>query len=233
MDLLKMQRSLKAQGYYPGPLDGIWGRMTLAAVQEFQTRQGLTADGILTPDLENLIVLNEPAATSNGMVWMDEARRLMGTREVTGRGSNRTILNWATELGIPYGDDDIPWCGLFVAHCAGATLPSEPLPTNPLGARQWAKFGQPIDKPVDGAILVFWRVSKSSGLGHVGFYDGEDKDAYRVLGGNQSNSVSIARVAKDRLIATRWPTTARAIAGQVIDKPIPPEHLQQLSQNER
>ena len=94
MDVLRLQRILKAQGYDPGPLDGIWGRSTMAAIKDFQGRLGRPADGVLTPELEQLIIDSEAAAPkSTGMVWMDEARRLMGTKEVAGRGSNRTILN--------------------------------------------------------------------------------------------------------------------------------------------
>jgi uncharacterized protein (TIGR02594 family) len=199
MDVLELQRTLQAQGYDPGTLDGIWGRTTRAAVKDFQTRHGRTADGVVTPELEKLIADSQPkVVASNGMVWMDEARRLMGVREVAGSGSNLTILNWATKLGIPYRGDDIPWCGLFVAHCIGATLPSEPLPANPLGSRNWGKFGRPLDPPVDGAILMLWRGSPGGWEGHVGFYDGEDRDAFHVLGGNTANAVGIARIAKNR-----------------------------------
>lgn len=124
-----------------------------------------------------------------------------------GEASNLKILNWASDAGIPYKSDDIPWCGLFVAHCVSATLHSEPLPNNPLGARQWLKFGVPCE-PSPGAVLVFWRVSRAGGKGHVGFYAGEDENGYNVLGGNQRDTVSLARIAKDRLLGTRWPTTA-------------------------
>ena len=58
-------------------------------------------------------------------------------------------------------------------------------------------------------MLVFTR----SGGGHVGFYAGEDADAYHVLGGNQSDAVTIARIAKSRCIAIRWPSTAPAPVG--------------------
>jgi len=62
-----------------------------------------------------------------------------------------------------------------------------------------------------GAVLVFER----PGGGHVGFYVGEDATAYHVLGGNQGDAVTIARIAKDRCIARRWP------AGRpVIGKPV-------------
>lgn len=58
--------------------------------------------------------------------------------------------------------------------------------------------------------MVFWRKSLQSGLGHVGFYAGEDTEAYRILGGNQSDSVSLAWVSKDRFVAARWPVTVAA-----------------------
>jgi uncharacterized protein (TIGR02594 family) len=106
-----------------------------------------------------------------------------------------------------YNDDDIPWCGLFVAHCIGSQLPEEKLPTNPLGARNWAKLGDAAS-PQLGAVMVFWRQSRNGGLGHVGFYWAEDDNAYHILGGNQSNAVTIARLAKDRLLEARWPDTA-------------------------
>jgi len=216
MNVLKIQKALKSQGFDPGPLDGIWGRLTQGAVKDFQSRNGLPTDGILTAETEAKILAGVRPSTTSGLVWMDEARRLMGTKEVGGSGSNPVILNWATSLGIPYSGDDIPWCGLFVAHCVGATLPGEALPTNPLGARNWSRFGDPISRPVDGAVLVFWRVSKTSGLGHVGFYNGEDDSAYHVLGGNQSDKVGIARAGKDRFLGARWPRSAAGLTGSPI-----------------
>jgi hypothetical protein len=50
-------------------------------------------------------------------------------------------------------------------------------------------------------VLVFQR----PGGGHVGFYVGEDATAYHVLGGNQGDAVTIARIAKARCVARRWP----------------------------
>lgn len=56
--------------------------------------------------------------------------------------------------------------------------------------------------------MVFWRESRNSGKGHVGFYWAEDGDAYHILGGNQSNAVTVTRVARDRFLDARWPSTA-------------------------
>lgn len=81
------------------------------------------------------------------------------------------------------------------------------LPTNPLGARRWERFGDPTE-PRTGAVMVFWRVSRESGLGHVGFYVGEDKEHYLILGGNQGDSVCEAPYPKSRFLTARWPRTA-------------------------
>lgn len=135
-----------------------------------------------------------------------EGLKLIGVAEVVGKGSNRTIIGWRDELNTAgwaisgYSDDDIPWCGLFaaiVAHHAGKLVPE-----NPLWARNWLKFGTPVVKPSLGDVLVFQR---PGGGGHVGFYIGEDKTAFHVLGGNQGNKVSITRIAKDRCIGVRQP----------------------------
>jgi peptidoglycan hydrolase-like protein with peptidoglycan-binding domain len=45
----KAQHLLELMGYDPGPIDGIFGAKTEAAVKRFQTDFGLTADGIVGP----------------------------------------------------------------------------------------------------------------------------------------------------------------------------------------
>lgn len=66
-----------------------------------------------------------------------------------------------------------------------------------------------------GAVMVFWRGSPSGTKGHVGFYWAEDDSAFHILGGNQSNSVSVTRIAKNRLISARWPDAGLSVDGQV------------------
>ena len=85
-------------------------------------------------------------------------------------------------------------------------LPDEPLlgalGTNPYWARNWLLFGQAV-QPIIGAVLIFERGSG----GHVGFAVGQDDTHFYVLGGNQSDAVTIARIAKSRLLGARWPAT--------------------------
>jgi uncharacterized protein (TIGR02594 family) len=218
-----IQTALGNKSFNPGGVDGIWGRNTIKAVRAFQSANGLTVDGIVGANtLAKLFGASAPVSGGGGtvapapaaapMVWYEEAKRLFGLREGQGARDNPTIIDWADQLGIDYDHDDIAWCGLFVAHCIGATLTDEPLPANPLGARNWARFGETATEAL-GAILVFWRESPNSGKGHVGFYHGQDDGAYHVLGGNQSDSVSITRVAKNRLLAIRRPSTPGPLAG--------------------
>ena len=135
---------------------------------------------------------------------MDTAESLIGTTEKPGTANNPEIISWAKAIGgwvaNFYTKDEIPWCGLFVAHCLQEN--NMEVPNNPLSALEYAKWGDALNEPSLGAVMVFTR----SGGGHVAFYVGEDEDAYHVLGGNQRDMVNITRVAKNRLTAIRWPS---------------------------
>lgn len=133
---------------------------------------------------------------------------LLGTQEVIGKGSNKTILSWRDTLnqnGViveGYSDDSIPWCGLFIAYLTFMRRRlSNEVVSNPLWARNWVNYGEKSPEASLGDILVFVR----NGGGHVGIYIGEDSTTYHVLGGNQSDNVTITRIAKNRCIAVRRP----------------------------
>ena len=76
------------------------------------------------------------------------------------------------------------------------------LGTNPYWARNWLLFGQAV-QPITGAVLIF----EGGSGGHVGFAVGQEDTHFFVLVGNQSDAVTIARIAKSRLLGARWPTT--------------------------
>ncbi len=140
---------------------------------------------------------------------LQEARKLYGTFEVAGPVSNPAIMGWAKETGLArtFTADSIPWCGLFMAVVAKRA--GKAVVEGPLWARNWAKFGKPADRAQLGDILVFRR---AQGSGHVGLYVGEDYGAFHVLGGNQSDGVTITRIARDRCIAIRRPAYRKAPA---------------------
>ncbi|MBO9401611.1 TIGR02594 family protein [Shimia sp. R9_3] len=214
-DWIKVQKRLILLGFNPGPVDGIRGRMTIGAIKNFQQSKGLVPDGIVGPLTYEALFGEATGGTVpsfDSLPWFDEANRLMGTREVAGPGNNPVIMDMAADLDIDYAGDDVPWCGLFVAHCIGSTMPAEALPNNPLGARKWMSFGEECE-PQLGAVIVFWRESRASWKGHVGFYAGEDASHVHCLGGNQSNAVNIRRFPRNRVLGARWPLTGPSQSG--------------------
>ncbi|MCL6271684.1 TIGR02594 family protein [Sansalvadorimonas sp. 2012CJ34-2] len=217
MNIKDIQQALQSAGFDPGPIDGIRGRKTILAIKAFQQANNLISDGLVGPKTRAVLLEGVETAPNpefsipTTIPWLETAFELIGTQEKRGSESNEAIIGWAEDLEITaYNDDDIPWCGLFVAHCVGSQMPEEPLPVNPLGARQWARFGHEVS-PRLGAVMVFWRGSPSGWKGHVGLYWAEDDEAYHILGGNQSNAVTVTRISRKRLLTARWPHTGLAV----------------------
>ena len=48
-DVAVLQRVLGMKGYHPGPVDGVFGRLTKRAVRKFQRRRRLAVDGRVGP----------------------------------------------------------------------------------------------------------------------------------------------------------------------------------------
>lgn len=147
-------------------------------------------------------------------LWLSVARAFVGTQEAPGAPSNPLIMQWARDLQAPgYVNDGVAWCALFVNRILLACqLPLCGRGYDLLRAGQFASYGQDVGQPVPGAILVFKRPEGH----HVGFYVGESPAAYAVLGGNQTNTVSVVSIARERRIAARWPA-GYAVVGEVVE----------------
>ena len=158
-----------------------------------------TLDALQVPRAGQVTKPVTPAPKAAEPRWLAHARQWIGTAEIPGPRHNPAIVKMRMALGgFGFKDDDIPWCGDFVAHCikdAGLAIPK----LYPR-ALAWADWGKAC-KPTVGAVVVF----KRNGGGHVGFLVGEDAGHYHVLGGNQSNAVNIMRMEKGRMVAIRWP----------------------------
>lgn len=193
-DLKQIQTGLAGMGHNPGPIDGLWGKRTLAAMQSLIDLNGRPRV-MAMPDLPK----EAP--------WVTEGKKLLGRHEVT---DNSFLRRWLKSDGKTLGDPaQLPWCGDFVETCIRLALPSEPFPgalgENPYWARNWTLLGEPT-APTLYCVMAFQR---PGGGGHVGFCMGQDDTRYFVLGGNQSNRVTIAPIDKGRLLpgGARWPST--------------------------
>jgi hypothetical protein len=161
-----------------------------------------------------------------------EARKHLGVREWAGRDKyNPAIKKWADELKAAgaldwYPDDDIAWCGMFHGMLALRCHPNLKLPPNILSSRNWGGrdypggvFKSAADEPGwgvngpnpakgediplgctgnmwTGSINGDWR-------GHIGIVSAQNATHIRLVGGNQSNSVSEAWYPRSRFLGTR------------------------------
>lgn len=143
--------------------------------------------------------MNEP-------LWLQLARKELGTKEFAGAADNPAIIRYWNEAGLASvadGQDEVPWCAAFV----GAMLTRADIKgSGKANARSYEAWGKKLLTPVLGSVVVLSR-PPSAWQGHVAFYLGTDKIARRVrlLGGNQGDAVSIADFSFDRVVAYRWP----------------------------
>lgn len=117
--------------------------------------------------------------------WLNIARKELGIKEIPGKDNNPRVvefLNATSNISAALrAKDETPWCSAFVNWCmqqAGFDGTKNAL------ARSWQDWGEHIDVPYIGCIVVFQR---EQNFGHVGFYIGETETHIKVLGGNQQN----------------------------------------------
>ena len=136
--------------------------------------------------------------------WLEAAWRELGEYERPGATHNPRILAMFREVGHPnVHEDETAWCAAFAGACLER---SGVLSTRSLRARSYLAWGQPLESSNGrlGAVAVLSRGTNPA-LGHVGFLVGETAERMVLLGGNQSNSVSVAAYDKSRLLGLRWP----------------------------
>jgi len=135
------------------------------------------------------------------MRHMDIARAELGTHEVDGATANPRIMEYFRTCGGDWAkDDSTPWCGAFcgwVMTRAGLDLPKEPL-----RARSWATWGEPLAAFEPGCVVVTTR-GNDPASGHVTLGDSMVNGKIMGLGGNQGDAVSIVGIDSSRVIAYR------------------------------
>ncbi len=140
-------------------------------------------------------------------VWLEEAWRETGAREVPGAASNPRILKFFAEVGHPnVTRDEVAWCAAFLGACLERAGYAS---TRSLLARSYLNWGSSIETPRLGAIAVLSR-GDDPGQGHVGFVVGVNAHSIMLLGGNQTDAVNVQSFDIGRLLGLRWPT-ARAM----------------------
>jgi uncharacterized protein (TIGR02594 family) len=129
----------------------------------------------------------------------------IGVCEVPGACANPRIIEYATHTVLEATSDEVPWCSSlanFVVDTAGFKG------TESAAARSWLNWGVALNKPIVGCIVVFERKTVDNpNSAHVAICDHADisNGIIRVIGGNQSDSVSIARYPVAKVLGYRSP----------------------------
>lgn len=156
--------------------------------------------------------------------WLKNAFSDLGIHEEAGTQlNNQRILEMFQTAGHPeVKDDETAWCS---AAMNTWFIEAGYKGTGSLMAQSWKTWGKDLglnNTAPRGAVVVFYRGSKSSGLGHVAIVLDDDGKYITHIGGNQSDSVCVSRTPRSRVLALRWPNTVansgtiKAVAGSTV-----------------
>lgn len=126
------------------------------------------------------------------------AGRQLGMNENEQRGA---LIKYMKDGGVGLDPATTAWCAAYVnASLAQAGMKG----TGSNLARSFMNWGTGVDKPQKGDLAVFSRGDPKGPYGHVGFFEGYDKDGnIIVLGGNQNDAVSRKTYEAERLLGFR------------------------------
>ncbi|MBD1208519.1 MAG: TIGR02594 family protein [Ignavibacteria bacterium] len=131
----------------------------------------------------------------------DIATYELGTAEIFGDTHNSRIVEYHAATSLRATSDEVPWCASFVNWCLKkATITG----TNSARARSFLTWGVAVslEEAERGDIVVLSRGTNVQ-FGHVGFFAGQEGKSVLVLGGNQSNKVSISPYPLHRILSIR------------------------------
>ena len=146
------------------------------------------------------------------------ARSYLGLTELGSTNKHPTIDVWAKSLSGKWLIGQA-WCGTFMAQVFKEAGLSTKVPKEFFRAKAWEAAGTKLDKPAYGCVVIFTR----DGGGHVGFVVGKTKSGMlKVLGGNQSNAVTIQDFDPKRVTSYRWVSSGSVPLEHRYDLPVLP-----------
>jgi uncharacterized protein (TIGR02594 family) len=132
--------------------------------------------------------------------YLSLARSHLGLKELTGNNDHPLILSAWVKLNAKWLYKEA-WCGLGVGYCLDAY--DYAIPKEFYRAKEWLEWGERLDKPCLGCVVI---LDRPGGGGHVGFPIGFDyAGRLRVIGANQNNQVSVATFDTKRVLGYRMP----------------------------
>ena len=146
---------------------------------------------------------SDPIAMAKASSPTEAAKAFLGHSE-SNPEQNRALAAFIKEAtGTSIDPSKTAWCAAFI----DAVLRSNGSEgTGRLNARSYLNWGETVNEPKVGDVVVFSRGDPNGWQGHVGFYMGTNEDGtIKVLGGNQGNSVSEANYDASKVLGYRRP----------------------------
>jgi hypothetical protein len=102
-----IQRMLEAVGHSPGPIDGVAGDQTSAAVKSFQTQEGLTVDGIAGPKTRAALFLAYMHLLCGPRLKLDKEKHFLARgQDPDGKGDYQGCSEFNPILMFSKGEND-------------------------------------------------------------------------------------------------------------------------------
>nr|WP_321444943.1 peptidoglycan-binding protein [uncultured Cohaesibacter sp.] len=203
--LRRVQARLKALGFEPGPIDGVPGPMTSAAIIAFKKSVNLKPRDKVGP--VTLRMLFEVKTKAKGVVLdIPPLARPLIQRLGWHEGRNTLdLLKWFRAFGKVLGNPkQLPWCGEGAENAALEMFPSVPVPSNPFFAQDWRFYGVDAGGPLIGSFgIIRW----NKDAGHIGVVANYDRKTGMVtlLGCNQKDQIRYDSFHIRHFIAFRVP----------------------------
>lgn len=181
-------------------------KVTLQSPIDTDNPLNLKLEDFSDEELQNAIK-SSGAKDPEGMMSADNplaiAKSYLGKTESKSEDVKTLAAFIKNSTGTDINPATTAWCAAFMNAVLGA---SGGKGTGKLDARSYLTWGVSVDDPQVGDVVVLQRGSggKNDWRGHVGFYMGTNEDGtIKVLGGNQSDSVSEDNYDANRVLGFR------------------------------
>jgi len=144
---------------------------------------------------------------------IDSASNWLGINERSGRQALASFFK--KTIGESVDPVQTAWCAVFVNAVLRESGYTGISGSNAKMARSFLAYGDKVDKPSEGDIVVLQR-GNDQRTGHVGFFMGYEnrggQQYVKVLGGNQADSVNVTTFPASQVLGIRRPMKLERMA---------------------